>query len=537
MCHLTKHTAIRTCNTFNCAIRAIDVPFFVHRYISVKVTVLCCNLSVCKELVKPFFTCNKTSLSVGCRIGINSAKLCPLQPWWLVGNNFRVNHLGNMASDGIVGQCRRIRCLSHNFSVRNQTKFNQCLESVTNTKYKTISFVQKFFYCFFEFCILECSCKEFCWTIWFVTSWESAREHDDLGFCNFFFKCIHRIYDICCIHVTEYFCDDLCTCSFKCFCTVILTVCSRKYWDKYCWFCYFILAYIYILCIIESSLHFTCIVCCFCMEYALKFCCPDFDSLIDRKYHIITLNCLFVIDVSNYCLNTRKSCCINYFSNLCKLLNRNFCNDISKSRCKKCITGYFILDSYTKLISKCHLWNCCCKTFSIKSICWNNCSILNHISYCIVKFHYLIIFWKIEFILIYCKEDKLITRLFKFRCDDILFFCHIYCKWYECRRYIYIIKRSRHWILSTDWRKSKSYLCIICSEQCCKWLAPTLWILIHSAEVLLICHTYLLVISTCSNDSWNRLEYCVNWSMVWAPWWKIWIKSISHHCYCITFSF
>ena len=41
----------------------------------------CENLSVCKELVKPFFTCNKTSLSVGCRIGINSAKLCSLQPW------------------------------------------------------------------------------------------------------------------------------------------------------------------------------------------------------------------------------------------------------------------------------------------------------------------------------------------------------------------------------------------------------------------------------------------------------------------------
>ena len=36
-------------------------------------------------------------------------------------------------------------------------------------------------------------------------------------------------------HISEYLCDHLCSCSFKCFRTVILTVCSRHYRDKYCW--------------------------------------------------------------------------------------------------------------------------------------------------------------------------------------------------------------------------------------------------------------------------------------------------------------
>ena len=69
-------------------------------------SVLSSDLSVCQKLRKPLVICNKTYLSVRCRVAVNSAKLCFLQPWGFIAYNLCVNHLGNMASDGIIGQCR-----------------------------------------------------------------------------------------------------------------------------------------------------------------------------------------------------------------------------------------------------------------------------------------------------------------------------------------------------------------------------------------------------------------------------------------------
>ena len=67
-----------------------------------------------------------------------------------------------MASDSVEGQSRGILRLSENLTVRNESQFDQCLESVADTERQSISFIQQFFYCFFDLCILECSCKEFC---------------------------------------------------------------------------------------------------------------------------------------------------------------------------------------------------------------------------------------------------------------------------------------------------------------------------------------------------------------------------------------
>ena len=74
-----------------------------------------------------------------------------------------------MAADGVVGQCRRIRCLTGDLSVRNQSQFDQCLESVTDTKGQSVPLFQKSGNGFFHLCILECRCEEFCRTIRFIT--------------------------------------------------------------------------------------------------------------------------------------------------------------------------------------------------------------------------------------------------------------------------------------------------------------------------------------------------------------------------------
>ena len=67
-----------------------------------------------------------------------------------------------MASDGVEGQSRGILRLSENLTVRNESQFDQCLESVADTKGKSVSLIQQFGNSFFDLRILECGCKEFC---------------------------------------------------------------------------------------------------------------------------------------------------------------------------------------------------------------------------------------------------------------------------------------------------------------------------------------------------------------------------------------
>ena len=74
-----------------------------------------------------------------------------------------------MTSDCIVCQCRSIICLSNDFSVWYKSELDQSLESVTDTKCQTVSFIDPLHNSFFDLRILECSCKEFRRTIRFIT--------------------------------------------------------------------------------------------------------------------------------------------------------------------------------------------------------------------------------------------------------------------------------------------------------------------------------------------------------------------------------
>ena len=148
-----------------------------------------------------------------------------------------------MTSNGIECQCRRICLLSADFAIRYKTKFDQRLETITNTKCQTVSLIDQLHNSFFDLRILECSCKEFRGTIRFVTCGESAREHDDL----------------CSSQVLEYFYIHLCTCTLKCTCTVILAVCSREYRNKYTRFRNLVLAYINVVCTIKLLISVSCL--------------------------------------------------------------------------------------------------------------------------------------------------------------------------------------------------------------------------------------------------------------------------------------
>ena len=75
------------------------------------------------------------------RIAVNTAKFCALKPWGLIADYLGVDHLGNMASNGIHSQCRGIGLLCHDLTFRNQSQLDQRLEAVADTKHQTISLI------------------------------------------------------------------------------------------------------------------------------------------------------------------------------------------------------------------------------------------------------------------------------------------------------------------------------------------------------------------------------------------------------------
>ena len=141
MSHLTENTSIRACDTLDIVCRSVDIGFFGLIQLSIWIYVLGSHLTVCKELSKPFIVCYEASLTVGSRVAVYTAKCGLLQPWRLVAYNLCVNHLGNMTSDGVIGKCRRILFLSADLAVWNKSQLDQRLESVTDTKCKTISLI------------------------------------------------------------------------------------------------------------------------------------------------------------------------------------------------------------------------------------------------------------------------------------------------------------------------------------------------------------------------------------------------------------
>ena len=141
MSHLTKDTAIRACDTFDCHVGTVWIPVFVHGHIALIVYILGRYLAICDQAVEPCFVCYETSFTVGSRIAVYTTQFCFCQPWGLICHNLGVNHLGNMASNGIHSQCRGIELLCHDLTFRNQSQLDQRLEAVADTKHQTISLI------------------------------------------------------------------------------------------------------------------------------------------------------------------------------------------------------------------------------------------------------------------------------------------------------------------------------------------------------------------------------------------------------------
>ena len=222
--------------------------------------------------------------------------------------------------------------------------------------------------------------------------------------------------------------------------------------------------------------------------------------------------------------------------NSCQCWLWNFSNNLTIRRSCKVIYLKWIINMTSYLITHCHLTDSRKHSMSAKCISCKNISFLNQLMNSVITLLKHIELWKLILIFFYYKFYNFIIFIFKLWSNNISFLSHIYSKWNKCWWNINIVKGSRHRVLSTYRWKTQLHLSFICSKKSSYRLAPTFWILAHSSKIFLEWETNLLIITASCNNLWYRLYNCIDCSMIRTPFWKIWIKTIAHHCNCIRLS-
>ena len=87
MGHLSVHPSVGAGDAFDCHIRTVGIPIFVHGRIALLIYVLGRNLSVGKQSGQPLVGSDEASFSMGNRIDVNTAQFRLLEPRRLVGNH------------------------------------------------------------------------------------------------------------------------------------------------------------------------------------------------------------------------------------------------------------------------------------------------------------------------------------------------------------------------------------------------------------------------------------------------------------------
>ena len=156
-----------------------------------------------------------------------------------------------MTSNAVGCQCRSICRLRLDLTIWHKTELDQCLESVTNTKSKTVSLLKQIMNSIHDLRITKDRCDKLRRTIRLITGTESTGEHQDLALSDRFLESVDRFHDLALCHILKYKRLNLCSCLFKRLCCIVLTVCAREYRNKYLWLCQLSLCGIYLLCIIK----------------------------------------------------------------------------------------------------------------------------------------------------------------------------------------------------------------------------------------------------------------------------------------------
>lgn len=142
--------------------------------VAVGVNVLGCDLAVFCHLLNQLFACYEAALTMGDCDGVDITDIVVHQPWRLVGSDSGTNQTGLMTVDEVVGQGWAGVICGDDFTEWNQTQFNQCLETVTDTAHQTIFILEQIHHSFGDLWVAEEGGDEFCGAFWFVTAGETA---------------------------------------------------------------------------------------------------------------------------------------------------------------------------------------------------------------------------------------------------------------------------------------------------------------------------------------------------------------------------
>ncbi len=149
-------------------------------------------------------------------------------------------------------------------------------------------------------------------------------------------------------------------------------------------------------------------------------------------------------------------------------------------------------------------------------------NLLIQVSHFIIYRHFKVVFF-------YPEPNQHITGLFQFRCHYLFLLRNIHRKGYQCRRYVNLVKSTRHTVFSAYGRQSETDLRIIGTQQGRKRLAPSGRFGGHPAEILLECETYGRVIPSGSHNPCHGFHNRVNCPVVRTPGGKKRIKATTHH--------
>ena len=518
MNHLAEDAAVGGCNAFDGCIGTVDIPFFVHGDISVGIAVTGRDLTVLLQLFDPLCGSNETSLAVGSGIDIDAAGLRQCQPGTLVGCHLGVCHLGDMAADGIVGQSRGLLVLADDLSVRNKAQLDQGLESVADSKGKTVSVVQKVGDSLLDHGVAESGRKELGAAVRFVARGESARKHDDLGPGNGIRKGLGGIADILRAEIGKDAGNGPGTRCPEGRGSIIFAVCSGE--DR------------------NENSGLGNLVCADCHSSALVYggfdrCRIFFGSggedllerLLPGRDHIGDRNTLAVIGEDRvfsacHCSDDAPVKAFN-ISKGRQIIRRHLGQHIAHGIAEQILHAQFFDKCHAVAIAEGHLGGCGQNAVAVKGISRLNLSLPHEGSDHVVHMHDVVVYRNIELILLDAELDENIACSLEFGCHDVLRLSDIDREGDQCGRDIdvdpFLAEGAGHGILAADTGKTETDLGVIGAEQGGQGLAPPGGFLGHAPEILLESEVEVSVIAALCHDLGHGLSDRVNRAVVRTP--------------------
>ena len=158
-----------------------------------------------------------------------------LSPWTHCTYHACTYNAAYMTSNFVVCQSRHIAFHVTEFTIHGKTSLNQSLESVTNTKNKTVALFKKIHNLSRNASFAKTVCNKFCRTIRFVSGTKSTAQSKNLSFLKFPFKISKAFFKHCRSSVCQNNYLSVRSCQIKRTCHIKFTVSSREYRQKNAW--------------------------------------------------------------------------------------------------------------------------------------------------------------------------------------------------------------------------------------------------------------------------------------------------------------